>query len=317
MTDDERALLASSYLDGEASADERARVDDDAAALAEVDRLRAARALVADVPPPRVSVREQHLAAALDAWERVPGEADHTPTSGADRRRRRRSASTTNRWLLAAAAGLVVVLAGGLTLRSLTDRDDADEQIATEAADAPADAAARDAVADDASTESAADDEALTLSEAVEEAEMADAPAPTPEPGTADTDTDPAAADAAAAPPADDDLVVLTTPRELASFASDLLAADAELADANAQVIGGDGESSGTLPGGARTIPPADEESLGIAELPECPNADRYVGPAIYGEVEVIVVIDLGRDRALAYTIDCQLRAQAPLSAAD
>ena len=50
--DDRDAVeLASAYLDGEATADERARVESDAALLAEVERLRRVRDAVAEIPP--------------------------------------------------------------------------------------------------------------------------------------------------------------------------------------------------------------------------------------------------------------------------
>ena len=48
---DDLTLLASAYLDGDVTADERARVENDAEVLAEVDRLRSARALLGDVEP--------------------------------------------------------------------------------------------------------------------------------------------------------------------------------------------------------------------------------------------------------------------------
>ena len=69
---DDLTLLASAYLDGDVTADERARVEGDPDVLAEVDRLRSVRALLGDVATPQISVREAHLAAALGAWERLP-----------------------------------------------------------------------------------------------------------------------------------------------------------------------------------------------------------------------------------------------------
>ncbi len=69
---DDLILLASAYLDGDVTADERARVDNDTEALAEVDRLRSVRALLGDVEPQAISVREAQLAMALDAWDRLP-----------------------------------------------------------------------------------------------------------------------------------------------------------------------------------------------------------------------------------------------------
>ena len=92
---DDLTILASVYLDGDVTADERAQVEASAELLAEVDRLRTVRAVVSttsssDAAP--ISMRERHLAAALDAWDRLPDNErtgalrDSTP----DRRRRRR-----------------------------------------------------------------------------------------------------------------------------------------------------------------------------------------------------------------------------------
>jgi hypothetical protein len=69
---DDLSSLASRYLDGDADADERAQVDVDPELQAEVARLRMVRAVVADLDEPIISVRERHLAAALDAWDRLP-----------------------------------------------------------------------------------------------------------------------------------------------------------------------------------------------------------------------------------------------------
>ena len=80
---DDLTLLASAYLDGDVTADERARVEADPALLVEVDRLRYVRVLLADVEPSSISVRESLLANALDAWDRVPA----PPISLAERRR--------------------------------------------------------------------------------------------------------------------------------------------------------------------------------------------------------------------------------------
>lgn len=311
MTDHDGTLLASAYLDGEATAAERARVDDDPLLRAEVDRLRAVRAIVGDVPGPRVSAREAHLAAALEAWDRIPSERDATPAGSPSAARRRRSQATTNRWLLAAAAATVVVLVGGLTLRTLTDRDDGDDG-GSIAADQPA------TVDESGDAGTGAEEDSLALSEAVEEAEAAVAPAATPDPDTADPDTDPTADAVAAAPPPDDDLAVLTSPSELALFAADALAADGDVAAANADVIQSDDDAGSQLPSGSRTIPPADEESLGVADLPLCGDADLNVGPAIYDDTTVLVSIDLDRQRALAYVVpECRLLAQARLESAD
>src|SRR5688572_7524190 len=120
MNDDDLNQLASAYLDDETTPDERARVETDHEVTATVARMRAVRALLADVEPAAISMRERQLAAALDAWDRVPhterAVRDATPTganaaavAGAasvsapprlSSRRGRRSPST--KWLTAA-----------------------------------------------------------------------------------------------------------------------------------------------------------------------------------------------------------------------
>jgi hypothetical protein len=283
MTDHDRTELASALLDGETTPTERAQVEGDPTIGVEVERLRTVRAMVADVAEQRVNIREQHLAAA---------------------------------------AGLVVVLAGGLIVRTITDRAETDDITAEVDADAVAaevtedDAVADTEAADEADAE-VTEDESLALSDAVEMAEESDAPPSTPDPDTADLDTDPATADAAAAPPPEDDLVVLESANELASFATDALAVDRDIAAANEDAIQGE-SSGGALPENARTIPPGDEESLGTAELPDCPGADVVVGPAIYDGVEVVVAVDSTRRWALAFAAeDCQPMARARLDAVD
>ncbi len=142
-TDD--AVLASAYLDGELDAADVARVERDPALSAEVDLHRQIRALVADVDAPSIARREEHLAAALDAWDRLPAAprtADRTPVgvagaittpppSLAERR-----AAGWNRRLLGAAAALVVVLGAGAALQVFTQIDDEQDDTAGLADDA-------------------------------------------------------------------------------------------------------------------------------------------------------------------------------------
>src|SRR5262245_44570281 len=61
--------LVTAYLDGEATADERARVEADADLLAEVDRQRVVRAALHDVEPPSDATRESAIAAALAVFD--------------------------------------------------------------------------------------------------------------------------------------------------------------------------------------------------------------------------------------------------------
>ena len=126
MTDDAE-LLASAYLDDEVTADERARVEADPVLLAEVDRLRVVRdALVATDPAP-ISVREDHLASALGAWDRLPeaerlgtrddtGGADATTVAAASAMSGSMKGRSRRRWVLGAAAALMVVVGAGVVL---------------------------------------------------------------------------------------------------------------------------------------------------------------------------------------------------------
>ena len=77
---DDLILLASAYLDGDVTADERARVESDPELLGEVERLRSVRIMLGAVEPSSISVREQHLATALGAWDTVVATADSAPT---------------------------------------------------------------------------------------------------------------------------------------------------------------------------------------------------------------------------------------------
>lgn len=289
---DDLTLLASAYLDGDVTADERVRVEGDPDVLAEVNRLRSVRALLSDVEAPQISVREAHLAAALGAWERLPeversgarrdvtpagidaaavaGAASVTaPTPLSSRRRTSRTSST--RWLTGAAAALVLVLAGGVALQLSTadDTDDAAssaeaETDATEALAASGEAAdpAADRAADEVAPDGGAGDAGVELDTGIDNA----------------------------APPGEnvglDELENLT---DLADFAAAAVGAPV----------------APDVP--AATSAPSDEELseaetfLAEAELPRCLGVDIIVGPAVYGGVAVVVGIDEGRNLAIAY----------------
>ncbi|MGB0113007.1 MAG: hypothetical protein WBP59_07280 [Ilumatobacteraceae bacterium] len=301
---DDLTLLASAYLDGAADADERARVENDPAAFAEVERLRSVRMLMADVEPSSISTREQHLAGALAAWDRIP-DAERTgatrdstprgiegaaaaaaatvtaPTRLADRRR-----TMSTRWLTASAAALVLVLAGGVALQLNGNSEDSDAVSSADESTAAASADAAEAIAPEladgelrsAETELAADADvagADDLDTAV------DAPPPSPEDG----------------------LILLLDVDDLASFAGDAL----------------DAPSQPDVP--AATSGPVDTDGLSDAEeflldaaFPLCLGVDRVAGPASYDGVFVVVGIDDSRKLAIAYTIpDCTELARARL----
>ena len=282
---DDLILLASAYLDGDVTADERVRVESDPAATAEVERLRAVRALLGDLEAPAISIRETHLAAALDAWERLPeaertgSRRDQTP-SGIDAaaaagaasvtaptplNTRRRPAST--RWLTGAAAALVLVLAGGVALQlGSDDQDDTASTAADESAevDDAADAAAR------ASGDLGADELA---------------PAPTSADAAA-TQHDTGVDDAA--PPAEEGgLPQLLNTTDLADFAGPAFGAPVA-PEAAPDVTSATGDLS-------------DIASDIIEADPRCLGVDIVVGPAVYVDTVVVVGIDEGRALALAY----------------
>jgi len=281
---DDLTLLASSYLDGDVTADERALVETDPEALAEVERLRSVRALLGDVEPPMISVREAHLAAALDAWDRLPaaertgarrdrtplgidaaaaaGAASVTAPTPLNNRRRQTSA----RWLTGAAAAMVLVLAGGVALQlgssddsdssSDTGADAADSEafIATERAGNPADAQQAPADAADAVGEL--------------DTGVADPPPPGENSG----------------------LDQLDDQTDLADFASAAVGApSAPEVPTATSATGGDLTEA--------------ETPLADTEFPLCPRLgiDLVVGPAIYVDEPVVVGIDEGRNLAIAY----------------
>jgi hypothetical protein len=302
---DDLTLLASAYLDGDVTADERARVENDAEALAEVDRLRSVRALLGDVEPQAISVREAQLAAALEVWDRLPerertgARRDGTP-AGIDAAavagaasvtaptplssRRRSGRGTSTRWLTGAAAALVLVLAGGVALQlSSTGSDDA-------------------ASSDETSSEEAA--EALTATAAADPADS-DLPAPA---------ADGAEAADEAAPELDTGIDNAAPPGE--NVGLDQLDNLTDLADFAAAAVGAPispDVPAATSAAGGEDLSEA-ETFLAEAELPRCLGVDIIVGPAVYRDVPVVVGIDESRNLAIAYrAADCTEVAQARL----
>jgi hypothetical protein len=287
---DDLILLASAYLDGDVSADERAQVDTDPELLAEVERLRAVRVLIGETDEPKISVREAHLAAAFGVWDRLPEaertgrSRDATPTDGAGAaaaasvraptslRDRRRATST--RWLSGAAAALVLVVAGAVVVRfaGSTDSDDSADSSsaelaesstgAAESTDAAGAFAAADEGGDGAVAESGAD-------AAADEDVQLDTGIGDPPP-----------------PPEQQLLQQLFTPQDLADFAAPALGAP----------------QAPDVP--AATSAPVESElapsAIGV-ELPLCLSVDIVVGPALYGDTLVVVGVDEGRNLALAY----------------
>ena len=276
---DDLTLLASAYLDGDVTVDERARVEADPALLVEVDRLRYVRALLADTEPSSISVRESLLANALDAWDRVPA----PPVSLAERRR-----ATTNRRLLGAAAALMLVLAGGVVLQTFSSGtdDDSASQSASDVTSPPEVAALAESTEDDGAT--------IAADEMAPSAQV---------PAVADTDD--AELDTGindAAPPTETELEQLDTPEELGIFASDAVGApqDPEVPAATSETIDDRLTDS--------------QATILTAQWPLCLGADYVVGPARYGTANVVVGVDESRELAIAYeAANCREVARARL----
>lgn len=312
---DDLTLLASAYLDGQVDATERARVEGDPELLAEVERLRAVRVLIGDTEPSPISTREQLLANALDAWDRLPATErgrDATPRvldrsvhpgaaaaaatitappSLADRRK-----ATFNRRLLGAAAAIVLVLGGGIAAQIVTSGSNDSDTVA-DVSGADASDEGGDAASDAESGAAANEDSSAELSSASgQPAPEADLAAD----ATGGTQLDTGINDAA--PPGERELERITTPGELAIFASDAVGAP----------IAPDVPAATSAP--VDDLVSDTESAILDAELPLCLGADYVVGPALYGDVEVVVAVDESRDLALAYTpVSCQEIARARL----
>lgn len=275
---DDLILLASAYLDGDVTADERARVETDPVLLSEVERLRAVHVLLAETDEAMISVRESQLAAAFEVWDRLPDtersarSRDATPADGAaaaaaasvrtptSLRARRRATNT--RWLTGAAAALALVVAGGVAVRFAGSAGSNDSSVAESAELASVESSSDDAGDDGAVPERGADaatDEDVRLDTGVDEPP----------------------------PPLDDEVLAqLRTPEDLADFAAPALGAPQAP----------DVPTATSAPVEAELAPSAIS-----MELPLCLNADIVVGPALYGDTLVVVGIDEGRNLALAY----------------
>lgn len=183
-------LLASLYLDGEATAEERARVESDPSLMARVEAFKAIAADLSEVTPPPDLARLQ-ISAALDLFDQqqrptalssaaqtTASEAPSSVTSLADRRERKQSKGIPS-WLGVAAAAALVV--GGIGFASTLggDSDDSSADVAMEASDEVAESGANRTVDDDAMEEEsdsaeAASTEMMQDEPAAEEMEVED-----------------------------------------------------------------------------------------------------------------------------------------------
>jgi len=243
----EHEHLASAYLDGELTDEERRVAEADPAVMAEVASLRAIRARIADVEPPAPAAREAAISAAMATFR----ELHPTETGAASARASHRDAPIAMRrryervrWLGAAAAVVIVGALGVAVVRGVGGGDDdqsADEFVAEDHADtdvaaevpvvsstsasrlteeAAADAASDDAASAEATSDAATSDDAEASIAASGAAEMA------PE---AAAEEPASAGDSAMAPPlADpsvhfDDGVPIESPLQLRSAAQYLV----------------------------------------------------------------------------------------------
>jgi hypothetical protein len=214
--DPELDELVTAYLDGEATAAERARVQGDPALLARAEQLRAVSRMVAEpVDGPDAVLRDAHIAAALAASSTSP-----VVTAMPARRNR----PDLLRFASVAAVVLAILVAVPLLL-SNTGGDDADmaateatsaddglaamESVATEGTDGAAEMAAEEAPAD----RSAGDEATGGEEEAPAEEGDATMEAPASDAETAMADEEPAEEETAGLDPADVDVALAGVPR--------------------------------------------------------------------------------------------------------
>lgn len=339
----ENTLLASAYLDGEATADERALVETSPETLAEVTALSQLRDVVsATAPQASLSEREGHLAAALDVWERMSdrerlGEA--TPSAGVDaaaaaalttpvstsqgRRGRGRRGERRNlaasQWFLSAAAVIVVVAGVAAVGRGLLTDDPATNEVAVQSAEA--DGPLLSEVERNELAELEGENVGATV---VPDAEAIE--------GDVARDPDSVASDDAA----DDGLFPESAAEEeafddlasAAEVASDELPAEAsqpapapefprvELADLVDLADYGFLAVRGATPG--VTLPPDDidfEPVQGTCEFEL--GIEKLLDPASYQGTDVNVGVDLGTGAVIAYTDDCDVVATTALPTED
>ncbi|MEO1057870.1 MAG: hypothetical protein AAFY28_13240 [Actinomycetota bacterium] len=330
-----RDELASAYLDGELDDDATSSVEADDDTMRAVRAMTSAKALLADTDPAPISMRERHLAAALDAWERLPeperlgARRDSTP-AGVDgaaaagaaavtapptpmRRRRTRNNAA---WLTAAAAALVLVLAGGLIVQTVTDdRDDSDDSSDIATGDVtsdtlPATDAQTRTVAPSATAESFDASGEVFTEEADDQAVAADTESTVSDGSPADEAEDAGEASGALelgpddrGPPPDTDLEVLNTPDDVALFAAAAVdaptAPDIEDDTSASDDAAVDTDADADTDAGAGAQP---EDALPeLAAEPLCGAVDVVVGRAFYAGQLAIIGVDNAADVAYAH----------------
>ncbi len=235
LPQDQADLLASLYLDGEATLEEVALVEASPALLARVAEFRVVAAQVAAPVAPPIGLAHRQIQAALETYDEVgpagansPGEANSNVVSLSSRAEQPNKSAQTGRWqrglptwLGAAAAVLVVVGGIGVAASQFSSSgsdDSADFATAeTRAGEEGADAAMQTESAtleeDAAAAESSMEDDAMeeeVMEEAVEEEESALIARDATNPATPDTTLDAETTAPAAGP--DDTSATTTTP---------------------------------------------------------------------------------------------------------
>jgi hypothetical protein len=208
--DDE--LLASAYLDGELTDDERRIAESDPAVMAEVERLRALRARLGDVEPPSIDARERALAAALRTFDDIHATPPAAPAPAASPAVDIWWRRDPMRWLGAAAAILAIGLLAVVVVNGFGGSED---DSASDTADEPASESAVQFATEEPINEAANDSDALSDPDA---------------PGGADMATERAGDTAAEMGPADEPLVAEAPASEPAEEALDA-AADDDMAE--------------------------------------------------------------------------------------
>lgn len=342
----ENTLLASAYLDGEATTDERALVETSPEALSEVAALSQLRDVVAaTAPQASLSERESHLAGALDVWERMSdrerlGEA--TPSAGVDaaaaaalttpvstsegRRGRSRRGDGRNlvasQWFLSAAAIVVVVAGVAAVARGFLADDLATNEVAVQSAEADG------PLLSEVELNEAAELDGENVGATVVPDAEAIADEVARDPDSVDVEADAAVDDgglfaegdaeeeatddtAAAAEPAADELPEgASQPAPAPEFDRVELADLEDLADYGFLAVRGAAPGVTLPPQDIEFEPPQDtcEFELGIEKLLE---------PASYQGAEVNIGVDLDTNAVLAYTDDCAVVATTALPTED
>jgi hypothetical protein len=265
--------LASAYLDGEATADERARVEGDPALLAEVERLRLVRDAVAATSPAPPAQRNAAVAAAMSAFDELRVETPSPPNVVPIASRRR---AHWMQGLTAAAAAAVLVLGGFIVASRGGDDDDSADEVLRADATAPGGVAAPSVTT--AAELEAAEEPLVAAPTGVATAEVATAEVATTEVattavGTTAMATAEIALDAAAAPAGAEAPPMLDGPDQLRSFAESLDDAPPPLDDVVAD-----------CEAGRRSSPPDavfEDEDGTVTEVAVASTADGYAAVSL------------------------------------